>query len=524
MSYSPRGLQKSKFDATETSGFGIARTTFAGIGSSYGVNYITTGAGFGADYGIVVDEIVLTGVTNDAASNFTITLNINGKELPFHIPGTADASESFRLSLKPKCMTVFGSTENFINFKASTTAISHAFVRYRRVRASEIMKMWEGGGVPQYASTNSVAAGGTTGGTAKAIVTGVAGYSVQILGFYITGHCFSATSENIKLGYWDGTTGTTFDTGGKVVFRAHARGANKIYAPKVLVNDTKGCIMGPAGYGLYIQATAASAPGLAGAVPTADVNVIYRLVKCEEQTDKYALNATYSDAGRTSIVMTTSIHPTTPQAGTINVTRTDGTVTPIVYSAYSGATVTIDSTDFNGTGATGNALAGALATITASYPEVANPNGTVGVEPRRGPSFWVFDETTPALVGGLGANVPWFASTTTDRAVKILGYAGSATCGATAGAPAITYIGVGATGVTGTIGGQMSHQSMQDAGTAVVSRSWAEDDTAMVCRTSQTPGFAGIDPGDTAVAAFSTLAWGRFGSSDPKSTDFYTSL
>ena len=514
MSYSPKGLQKSKFDATETAGFSIARTTYAGLPIAYGPSYITTGAGFGADYGFVVDEIVLTGVTNDAASNFTITLNINGKELPFHFPGTADASESFRLTLKPKGMTIFGSTENFLNIKASTISVSHAFVRYRRVRASEIMKMWEGGGVPQYASTNSVTAGGTVAGTAKAIVTGVAGYSVQILGFYVTGHNYNAATDNIKLGYWDGTTGTTFDTGGKVVFRAHARGANKIYAPKVLVDDTKGCIMGPAGYGLYIQATT----NLAGATPTADINVIYRLVKCEEQTDKYALNATYSGGSVASIVMTANIHPTTPQAGTIKVTRADGTISSIAYTAYSGATVTIASTDFS----TNNATAGSLATITASYPEVANPNGTVGVDPRRGPSFWVFDETDPA--GAPGGNVVWFGSGTTDRAVKILGYAGSSTCVGTGGAPSISFIGVGATALTGTIGGQMSHQGQLDAGNATVSRSWAEDDTAMVCRTSQTPGFASLDSSGTSIAAISTLAWGRFGSSEPRATDFYTSF
>lgn len=520
MSYPPRGLQRSKFDAGELAGYSVARTTYTGLSTGYGGSYPTTGAGFGADYGLVVDEIVFSGVTNDAATNFTITLNINGKELPFHIPGTADASESFRFSIKPKCMTIFGSTENFINIKANAANAAHAFIRYRRVRAADIMKMWEGGGVPRYASTNSASAGGTTADTAKAIVTGVAGYSVQVLGFYVTGHCFSATAENIKLGYWDGSTGTTFDAGGKIVFRAHARGAAKQYAPKVLVDDTKGCIQGPAGYGLYIQATANSAPGLAGATPTADFNVIYRLVKCEEQTDKYALNATYSDANRTSIVMTTSIHPTTPQAGTINVTRADGTISAIAYTAYSGATVTIAETDFD----TNSATAGSLATITASYPEVANPNGSVGVEPRRGPSWWVFDETTPALGGGLGDNVEWFASTTTDRSVRVLGYAGSAACGATGGASAQTFIGVGSTGISGILGGQMLHQSMQDAGAAVVTRSWAEDDTCIVCRSSQTPGFAGLDPADTAVTVCSQLAWGKFGSSEPKATDFYTSI
>lgn len=516
MSYPPRGLQRSKFDIGETAGYSIARTTYTGIGSGYGVSYPTTGSGFGADFGLVIDEIVFSGITNDAATNFTITLNLNGKELPFHIPGTADASESFRLSIKPKCMTIFGSTENFINIKASVASSAHAFIRYRKVRAADIMKMWEGGGVPQFASTNSVTGSGTSAGTAKAIVTGVAGYSVQILGFYVTGHNYNSAADSIKLGYWDGTTGTTFDTGGKIVFRAHARGANKIFAPKVLVNDTKGCIMGPAGYGLYIQATT----NMAGATPTADINVIYRLVKCEEQTDKYALNATYSGGSVTSIVMTTNIHPSTPNSGTIKVTRADGTISSIAYTAYSGATVTIASTDFS----TNNATAGSLATITASYPEVANPTGAVGVEPRRGPSWWVFDETTPALGGGLGDNVEWFASTTTDRAVRILGYAGSAACGATGGASAQTFIGVGATGVSGILGGQMLHQSMQDAGAAVVTRSWAEDDTCMVCRVSQTPGFAGIDPGDTAVTVCSQLAWGKFGSSEPKATDYYTNL
>lgn len=511
MSYPPRGLQRSKFDATETNGFGIYRTTFVGLSTSYSGTALTASS---TDV-FLIDEIVMTGVTNDAASNFTITMSANGEDIPFHAPGTADASESFRIALKPKGNLVILPGQS-LNFKANAVSTSHVWVRYRRMPASAAYAMWSGGTLPTIASTFSVSAAATVAGTARQIVAGVAGQSVEILGFYFTGHNYNAATNNIKLGYWDGTTGSDFDTGGKLVSRAYASGANKIYAPKLIVNDTKGCIKGPAGYGLYVQGTT----NMVGATPTADYVVLYRFVKCEEQTDKYALNATYNDANRTSIVMTTSIHPTTPQAGTINVTRADGTITAIAYTAYSGATVTIAETDFD----TNSATAGSLATITASYPEVANPNGTVGVEPRRGPSWWVFDETTPAFGGGFGDNVKWFATTTTDRAVKILGYAGSAACGATGGAPALTFIGVGATGTTGTIGGLMSHQSMQDAGAAVVSRSWAEDDTAMVCRTSQAPGFAGIDPGDTAVAAFSTLAWGRFGSSDPKATDFYTSL
>jgi len=61
-----------------------------------------------------------------------------------------------------------------------------------------------------------------------------------------------------------------------------------------------------------------------------------------------ATNATYSTAGITSIVMTTSIPTDIPSSGTLRIELDTGAYRRITYSSFTGSTFTLPSTDFSG--------------------------------------------------------------------------------------------------------------------------------------------------------------------------------
>jgi hypothetical protein len=102
--------------------------------------------------------------------------------------------------------------------------------------------------------------------------------AIEILGIYLTGHNFNAAADDIRLGFWDSTTGGSFTGGGAMVFRGWAMGASNVFQPRVLIDDTRGCIQSALGADLYIQASA----NLAGATPTADYVVLYRKIRATE--------------------------------------------------------------------------------------------------------------------------------------------------------------------------------------------------------------------------------------------------
>lgn len=241
----------------------------------------------------LIDEIVITARVNDAATNVSCSLMVDGaltgdgtdsKECKIHFPGEADATgfaHTQRVMLQPKGNWVVNPGKTFW-VKSNTASVMGCHIKYRHKLLTQALNDGDirpAGTMPAVASTNSVAAGGTAAATAKAIVAADAGYAIEVLGFYLTGHNFNAAADDIRLGFWNGTTGTFTDgTNGKMIFRGWAQAANAVFAPRVLVDDTRGCIQGPVGDGLYIQASA----NLAGATPPADYVVMYRKVLTTE--------------------------------------------------------------------------------------------------------------------------------------------------------------------------------------------------------------------------------------------------
>lgn len=247
----------------------------------------------------LIDEVVMTAQLNDTATNVTCSLHVNGAtegelgapatvpahQLKFHFPGIADATgvrRSDRIFLQPRGNLVVRPSST-LWVQASAAGVVGCHIKYRMKGLLDAYRdgdLRPGGQMPAVASTNSVAGGGTIAATAKRIVAEepVATTAIEVLGLYLTGHNFNAAADDIRIGFWDGSTGGSFAAGGVMIFRGWAQGASNVHQPRVLIDDTRGCIQGPMGWGLWIQAST----NLAGATPTADYNVVYRRVAVQE--------------------------------------------------------------------------------------------------------------------------------------------------------------------------------------------------------------------------------------------------
>ena len=277
--------QSSLADDSIPYGHGTLRTSLTGIGTSFSsTNLLTVPTGYVA----LIDQLVLKAITNDAASNHSVVVEINDQELTFHASGTANARRVERLVWNTKGNLIVKAGET-LRCKSPTYAAGNGSTtfeqnwsvsgRYRLVTESlaNTLGYFAGGTQPMVASTNSVTGSGTTAATEKQIIAPLAGHYVEILGFTCTGHNFNSAEDSSLLAFWDGTTGT-FGNDAVKIFRAYHRGAPGVNQARVMVGDTKGCIQGPVGYGVYILQTT----NVAGSTPKADFNVIYRYRKTTE--------------------------------------------------------------------------------------------------------------------------------------------------------------------------------------------------------------------------------------------------
>lgn len=129
------------------------------------------------------------------------------------------------------------------------------------------------------------------------------------------------------------------------------------------------------------------------------------------QVNELALNATLTSATVTSIVCSSTIPSDTPTSGTIRVLRNSGIYSRIAYSAFTGATFTVTSTDFSTDNATaGNnvfrSLIDKLAGSTSeTFTVVYNTNRTLFVRVRNGttPTFIKTYESTGSLTSAGGS-------------------------------------------------------------------------------------------------------------------------
>lgn len=474
--------------------FQIARSGATGLTTSLG----SAGISCAADEVALVDSIEIASISNDAATNVKVTCEVNGTELYFNLPGVANIRRTETIRWDPKGALVV-QPSGTMKWKASVVGTTSVVVTFRKMKTTKAMSLgYLSPTIPTVASTNTVAGSGTSAATAKAIITGVAGKYIEILGFTCTGHNFNAAQDSIAIGFWDGTTGTFANTANKV-FRAYASGANPAFAPKVVVNNTDGCIKGPVGLGLYVIATT----NLAGATTPADFNVIYRLVPAQLRRDSYKLATALTGGTETSVVVDKTIPTSTATTGTLTIQGASSAV-EVAYTTYSGSTFTIASTNFS----SNNAAVGRDVSVAHYVVPVNDPKGATAQPANRMSSWWSYTEADTPLYSG-DATATFFASTIPSCQVKIHGHAMSFLSDVpSVGNAAAIWIGDTITG-----GAPLGNLVVlaDDGNGAECSRHYVSE-RMLSCTSSQAPAFMAYEVVANEVIGRSQLAWGTFGS------------
>lgn len=442
---------------------------------------------------------VANGSVVTASADLIVTLKINAVEIPIHFPASAQESMTDTFVWKPKGNLVVTSTSltDALNAKASLATSAWISMKLRHVRKAAALQMglWSGGGIPLVAVS-----GATTAATAKQVIAPLAGHHVEILSLVYTGHSHVASAANdFRVGFWDGTAGSTFTNaqGGKMIHRFYAQGANSKYAPRTIINDTKGCIAGPVGYGVYVQATT----HLAGSAPLSDCVILYRYIKGTDAQYRGTLNATLTGSV-TAVVMAQAIPTNLPPVGTITIRLTNGTDLAVAYTSYTASTFTIASTAIEAAG--GNAV-----TSTFSAIDVLRPAGQLGAN-TLGKKWWAFTESLTGFTGGATGQevLQTYASSQPVGSMRVRGYSISYLGNGTEGAsPAITFLGVG-TDVFNPITEVHSFNNNSNLGASeAVSQTITCDDMIRPVMTSQGLAINGADVTST-VTGRSVLVWG----------------
>jgi len=470
-----------------------------------------------ADQVALIDEIVMTCRTNDSTSNVSAIFNFNGRDAgvlgspdtlaakvcKFHFPSAANARRTDRMHLRPLGRMIVCPSST-LSVQASVGSQLSVQISYRMknlVAAIRDGDISPNGELPRMASSNSVAAGGTVAATAKNIIPGVAGKVIEILGFYHTGHNANAASDDNRLGFWDGATGT-FTGNGAMVMRAYAMGADPRWAPRILIDDTNGCIQGPVGEGVYVQASANMA---SATFDKADYVVNYRYVPAPVPV----VAAGIADGGgSTTTMVDAALIGTSLQLIGKAIRFTSGTAANIgqyrTITSFASATGTVT-------------WVLALPAVTAAADtydivEVQNsamPTGVIGQAPIARQKFWYSTEIDPGDASG-PANKLFAASSVTAQGqsteLVLNGHAGSGTFADTNESIAGMTLGTFPTNVAWS----EYVNAMGDGNTATVSNSWSRYGANLPANASLDPGFLAIESGANQFLTRFQVCWGRF--------------
>lgn len=231
-------------------GWRVAVSPSTGLTSNFATAFTCA-----SDEVALIDKIVFSGISKDAASGETVTLEVNGVELPFHFPGEADRRATFRhmwrlngnMVVQPgQSLKAKGESRATLAFGLLST-VDALEVHYRVMKTQQAITegYLQGGTMPNVASLDWA---DVIPGTATRLIAGVAGRHIQVLGMAFTGHAYAAAEHNSSILFWDGAAGTTSG-----LFKAYSTNADAQYSPMLFVGDTDGCIQGPSGEGLYVN-------------------------------------------------------------------------------------------------------------------------------------------------------------------------------------------------------------------------------------------------------------------------------
>jgi hypothetical protein len=473
-----------------------------------------------ADHVALIDEIVLTARTNDAATNVTALIHINGQTinvlgapatvaphvLRFHFPGAANVVRSDKIHLRPLGkMIVKPSSTLWVQASAVTQIGCQISFRVKStIAALRDGDLSPNGELPAVASTNSVAAAGTVADTAKNIIPGVAGKSIEILGLYHTGHNFAAGQDDNRLGFWNGVTGT-FAANGSMVMRLFAMGADPRWAPRVLIDDTRGCIQGPVGEGVFIQASANMA---SANDDKASYVVSWRYVPSPIPL----VAAGVADSGTTTTMVDAALIATSIQmiGKVIRFTSGANMGQYRIITAFASATGTV----------TWVLVLPAAVVITDTFDivevkDVATPTGVVGQAPIGRKKFWYTTELDPT--GNL--TVPLFPTSviTASGSSNELVLHGHVCSGVFVDSnESIAGMGLGA--LPAIVGWSEYTSSKGDGNAVTVANSWSRHGANLTANIAGNPGFVAIEGGPEQFTSRFQLCWGTFRHSSGGST------
>lgn len=463
--------------------------------------------------------------------NLDVTLEVNDVVLPFHITSGVNTRRNKPLVLRPRGNMVVQNSMT-LKAKASLAGVATISVYYRMMPQTMAYQLrLINGALPQVASTNTLTGSGLSAATAKKIVNVGEGQAIEILGFYLTGHNYSASADSIALGFWEAsgtfyTPPATKAANARMVCVSHHQGASADFAPEIIVDNTDGCIQGPVGFDLYVQASTR----IAGATPNADYVVMYRIVPLNKMKETMTLSATYTSATTTSIVLNQAIRGDLPQVGTLYVLRPDTTLTQIVYTAWTGSTFTIDSTDFS----SNSPVSGANVYIY-EQPDVNDSNGGTGQSLLKLKKWWVSSiaafvpfstNTVTAIFDSVptpGAGTNTIPGNPRDCLVKVKGYVGTFLAGRPGTSD--TFVGltglmegyvVGAALTAATAYPLLGHMALSDAnpnGTDADTSRWVcEAEELVPTLLSKQPCLNALEITASDHTARFQLGWGTFGS------------
>lgn len=462
----------------------------------------------------LIDEIVLTARTNDAATNITALIHINGRTIDvlgspdtvaphvmrFHFPGAANTIRSDRIHLHPMGkMVVRPSSTLWV--QASASGQVHCQITYRIKNLTAALRDGDispNGELPAVASINSVSAGGSVAATSKNIIPGVAGKAIEILSLYHTGHNFNAAQDDNRLGFWNGTTGT-FAANGSMVMRAFAMGADPRWAPRILIDDTQGCIQGPVGEGVYIQAST----NMASAGSTiADYNVVYRYVPAPIPL---VASGVADAGGSTTTMVDAALIATTIQMVGKAIRLTSGTNLGQyrIITAFASVTGTVTWVL-----ATPAAVGAADTYDIVEINDMATPTGVVGQAPVSHRKFWYTTELDSTANPTVQMLAP--ASVTQHGFSTEMVLHGHAASGIFVDNALGSILGIGVGDFPAVAGWSEYTYGFGDGNAGTVSNSWARYGLNLANNVSTNPVFVGIEGAVNILTSRFQIAWGRF--------------
>lgn len=563
-----RGLNRHKWrDSATSNGRRVICSPATGLPSTY-----TSGLTVSANEVALIDKVVLSGISEDAAANTTITLKINGIELPFHFTGAVDVRHSKKyiwrtngnLVLHPG-QTLYAKATQTLYAASDATGTVAVYYRLYSLQKALDEGMFQGGSLPQVASTQTLTSGVLTAVTARKIVNGTfyrVPYDNEASGPFTVGETLTfsgggtaqltALLDEGTTGYIDfgmisgsvpannetitgGTSSATADVNGTpssytktiqilgFVWTGHnyaatqdsarigfwdgstgtfASNSNRFFKAYSMGADTRYATHILVGdTGGCIQATA----GL-GLYVDATTNLAgadsYRLLYDNEASGPFQVGETLTfSGGGTATLLRLTDAGTTGQLVIGPVTGAVPANNESITGGTSGATADVNGTPVLVTPGDFNVIYRYIGSS-----DTHNTTGAVGASVG-GRRFWLYTET--ATTQTTGVSIPFFGANMPTVNIRILGQAASLTCKNETVAPSTVGLGIGNDSSL-PITDLMVLNSDASGGAAQVSSSFFEDDMDLTVSTAFIPSYTG-----TMIAASgvdrSHLVWGEFG-------------